>query len=110
MESDGVLKVSSRPKHSRYIYEGKEALKKNPEVAFHAIGESVSNAVRAADSLIALGYATLERFETLSLDEKDFEGRPKRVYKVIIKLSRTSNFDALYQEFEKTKAEKPTSK
>lgn len=104
--AEEVLKISSRPKPNRYIYEGKEALKKGATVSLHAIGESVSNAIRAADSLIQLGYATLERFETLTLDETDFEGKPKKVYKVIIILARTSNFDALYQEFEEQKASK----
>lgn len=101
--ADNVIKVSTRTNPGSYIYEGKERLKSKGSVAFHAIGGSAVNAVKASERLVSLGYGTLTRFETSLLNEKDREGEMREVYKVIIQLARTPDFDTVYEEYEKTR-------
>mmetsp|Transcript_32134 Transcript_32134/g.31884 ORF Transcript_32134/g.31884 Transcript_32134/m.31884 type:complete len:109 (+) Transcript_32134:41-367(+) len=107
MESeDNTIKVSAKSNPGSYIFEGKEKLKSKGSVAFHAIGGSIVNAVRASERLIDLGYATLTKFETSCIDEKDFNGQPRKVYKVVLQLARTPDFDSIYEEFERKRATK----
>ncbi|CAG9333146.1 unnamed protein product [Blepharisma stoltei] len=107
MESEeSIIKVSVRNNPGTYIFEGKEKLKAKGSVSFHAIGGSIVNAVKASDRLVSLGYATLTKFETSCVDEKDFDGKPRKVYKVVLQLARTPEFDNIYEQFEKNKTKK----
>ena len=102
-EQDTTLRVSSRRPHTAYVYEAKEKLKGKGSVELHGLGEAINNTVRSAEMLCSLGYAKLDKFETLTVSEADREGKPVRRAKVIIILSRTPNFFVLYEEFEKNR-------
>lgn len=109
MERDTV-RVSSRRAYTFYVYEVKEKLKVSSQVELHGLGEAITNTVRAAEMLCYLGYTTMDKFETTTVTENTEHDHDKtlRKSKVIIALSKTAEFDHLYQEYEKTRVTKTT--
>lgn len=103
MEGQSEFRISSRLKAVECISKGKEILNRDGRVAFHAIGNSIVNAVKAANRLVELGYADMQKFNTFSIDET-FENQPRKVYKVIIELSKSAEFDRINEAYEKSRA------
>jgi|688.fasta_scaffold761530_2 hypothetical protein len=103
-----TVRVSSRRIYTLYVYEVKEKLKTSSQVELHGLGEAITNTVRAAEMLCSLGYATMEKFITLTVTENTDSDtdRSARKSKVVISLKKTSEFDRLYEEYEKTRATK----
>lgn len=102
-----TVRVSSRRVYTLYVYEVKEKLKTSSQVELHGLGEAITNTVRAAEMLCSLGYATMEKFITLTVTENtENSDRLARKSKVVISLKKTPEFDRLYEEYEKTRATK----
>jgi hypothetical protein len=92
-----IIKVSSKAFHTRYINRAKEVLSDHDTIELHGLGESSVNVVRAADSLVRLGYCTVVSFVTDTVVERT------RTYKAIITLQKTADFDRLKREFEESR-------
>ena len=92
------IRITENETSKRAVYLIKEYLLKNDyvDVVSGPAGSSLS--VRAAESLVRLGYATYEKVKT---DTTLFNGVRKT--KLIIRLRRTNNFQALYDENEEIK-------
>jgi Alba len=105
METNKEVRVGLSKSYTSYVGASKEILKEKGSVELHGLGEATANAVRAAEMLCSLGYATLEKFETLSVSEPDRAGVNRNRNKVIIKLSKASGFDKAYNDF---KISRPT--
>ena len=103
MESNQV-RVSLKKSFTAFVFSAKEVLKQFDTVEIHALGEAATNAVKAADTLVSLGYASFERFDTLTINEADHTDVMRRRFKIIIELKKTPDFDQLYEEFSKKKA------
>ena len=105
MDPELTVKVSSRPSHRTFVYEGKEKLKNRETVELHGLGEAITNTVRAAEMLCSLGYAKLVKFETATVTENSRQDRPTKRSKVIITLARSPDFHAKYEEYEKNRTQ-----
>ena len=102
------VRVSQGKPYTSYVGASKEILKDKGLVELHGLGEATANVVRAAEMLVSLGYATLDKFETLALSETT-EGFTRTRNKVIIKLSKAPTFDKAYNDFSNSKATKNPS-
>ena len=100
--ADYIIKVSLKVNPSRYIFEAKEILSKHGKVEFHAVGGSITNALKTTERLTSFGYTKLESLQTSLLDEAS-EGRSNKAPKVIILLSKTPDFDSINAKFEEEK-------
>lgn len=103
------VRVSQGKPYTSYVGASKEILKEKGKVELHGLGEACANVVRAAEMLCSLGYATLEKFETLSVSENSDSGVNRSRNKVIIKLTKASTFDKAYQDFVSSRATKIVS-
>jgi aromatic ring hydroxylase len=97
MAGKNEVRVSQAKPHTVYVGASKEILKQSGSVELHGLGEASSNVVRAAEMLVSLGYATLDRFETMTLRTRN---------KVVIKLSKASGFDKAYDDFKNSRTTK----
>jgi len=104
MEASSELRVSSKVNQSKCIYLGKQILESKGKLALHAVGYSITNAVKAANRLVELGYAQLEKFNTQTLEENS-TNQSRRAFKVVIELSKSPNFDRINEEFKKSRKE-----
>ena len=100
------VRVSQGKPYTSYVGASKEILKDKGLVELHGLGEASANVVRAAEMLVSLGYATLEKFETLTISEKNNAGQDRSRNKVIIKLSKAQGFNKAYDEFNESKNKK----
>jgi aromatic ring hydroxylase len=100
------VRVSLAKPYTAYVGASKEILKVKGVVELQGLGEATSNVVRAAEMLCSLGYANLEKFETLTISEKNAAGNARNTSKVIIKLSKAANFDKVYADFISTRGPK----
>jgi DNA-binding protein len=100
------VRVGLSKPYTTYVGASKEILKDTGSVELHGLGEAIANAVRAAEMLCSLGYANLERFETLTITEPDRSGVSRNRAKVILKLSKASGFDKAYSDFKNSRATK----
>jgi hypothetical protein len=100
------VRVSQGKPYTSYVGASKEILKEKGTVELHGLGEASSNVVRAAEMLVSLGYATLEKFDTLTISENNTEGISRSRNKVIIKLSKASTFEKAYADFNNSRATK----
>ncbi|OMJ76954.1 hypothetical protein SteCoe_23581 [Stentor coeruleus] len=105
MERNKEVRVGLSKPYTTYVGASKEILKDTNSVELHALGDATANAIRAAEMLCSLGYATLEKFDTLSVSEPDRSGVSRNRTKVIIKLSKAIGFDKAYNDF---KSSRPT--
>ena len=105
MERNTEVRVGLSKPYTSYVGASKEILKDTGNVELHGLGEATANAVRAAEMLCSLGYATLDKFETLSVSEPDRAGISRNRNKVIIKLSKSAGFEKAYNDF---KISRPT--
>ena len=98
-----VIRVSGKVKPGRYIYDAKTVLRKHGEAEFHAVGGSILSALKTADRLVELGYASLEQLQTESIEDTR-EGTSRVVGKLVITLRKTDNFETLDEEYKKQRA------
>lgn len=98
MDNNKELRVGSNRPFRFYIHEAKEILKTTGKVEVHAIGSAIANAAQTAESLVSLGYGELSRFETFTTTQEN-SGIESRRFKAIFTLTKTSNFDTLYEQF-----------
>ena len=106
MEKGNLIRVSQGKPHTVYVGAAKEILKKSDSVELHGLGEAISNVVRASEMLCSLDYATLEKFETLSVSEPDRNNVLRLRNKAVIKLKKGPNFDKAYNDFQSSKTPK----
>ncbi|OMJ86432.1 hypothetical protein SteCoe_12011 [Stentor coeruleus] len=106
MDKKNEVRVSHGKPHTVYVGASKEILKETGSVELHGLGEACSNVVRAAEMLCSLGYAVLDKFETISVSEPDRNQILRVRNKVVIKLLRGENFDKAYNDFKNSKAVK----
>ena len=99
MERNREVRVGLSKPYTSYVGASKEILKEIGNVELHGLGEATANVVRAAEMLCSLGYATLEKFETLSVTEPDRTGVNRNRNKVIIKLNKAPTFDKAYNDY-----------
>ena len=104
MSSDGIIRVSSKSSYSAYVNAVKFSFKTQSRVELHGLGEAIANTVRAAEMLCSLGYATMMKFETMTLADADQSGVQRRRSKAVITLEKAATFDTASAEFEKTRA------
>jgi len=100
------VRVSQGKPYTSYVGVSKEILKEKGQVELHGLGEASANVVRAGEMLVSLGYAELEKFETLTLSDKTESGAPRSRAKVIIKLKKAPTFQKAYDEFNATRGAK----
>ena len=105
MAAEGVIRVSSKAPHAASVSAAKAQLQGRSEVQLHGLGEAITNAIRAADLLISLGYATLRKFETQTLVEPNEAGVPRKHAKVVITLAKAATFNTALEEFEKSRSQ-----
>lgn len=108
MASDGVMRVGANLPHSAYLGKAKQFLKETGSLELHGLGSAIENVVRCSEMLISLQYATLVKFDTLTVKEQDRGGVERGRHKVIVKLAKSSGFDAAYEDFEKKRAARRT--
>lgn len=106
MAGKNEVRVSQAKPHTVYVGASKEILKQSGSVELHGLGEASSNVVRAAEMLVSLGYATLDRFETMTVSEPDRNSILRTRNKVVIKLSKASGFDKAYDDFKNSRTTK----
>ena len=99
MAGKNEVRVSQGKPHTVYVGASKEILKQSGLVELHGLGEASANVVRAAEMLCSLGYATLDRFETMTVSEPDRNSVLRTRNKVVIKLSKAPGFDQAYDSF-----------
>jgi len=104
MSSEGIIRVSARSFHSAYVNAAKVSFKTQSQVELHGLGEAIGNTVRAAEMLCSLGYATLVKFETMTLTDTDQSGIQKKRAKAIVTLAKAPTFDSAAAEFESTRS------
>lgn len=106
MERNKEVRVGLSKSYTSYVGASKEILKDTNTVELHALGDATANAIRAAEMLCSLGYATLEKFDTLSVSEPDRAGVSRNRTKVIIKLTKAAGFDRAYNDFKNSRPTK----
>ena len=99
------IRVSSWGRPFNYIFQAKETLKKHGKAEFHAVGSSIVAALRAADRLNELGYTEVESICTESFEDNR-SGTSKHVAKLRLTLTKSADFERLYEEFEKQRQSK----
>lgn len=104
MAAEGVIRVSSKAQQGTYVSAARSQLKARPEIQLHGLGEAITNTIRAADSIISLGYATLRKLETQTLTEPDEAGVARKRAKVVITLAKAPTFNHALEEFEKSRS------
>lgn len=92
------IKITSEESSKRAMYLIKEFLLNNDYVDIVSGTLGSPSSVRASESLVRLGYVTYEKVKT---DTTLLNG--KRRTKLIIRLRKTDNFKALYDENEEIK-------
>ena len=100
------VRVSHGKPHTVYVGASKEILKDTGSVELHGLGEASSNVIRAAEMLCSLGYANLEKFETMTSSEPDRNGTLRSRNKVVIKLVKSPNFEKAYNDFQNSRTTK----
>jgi Alba len=100
------VRVSQGKPYTSYVGASKEILRTQDYLELHGLGEASSNVIRAAEMLVSLGYATLEKFETLTISEPSASGLARTRAKVIIKLSKASGFEKAYEDFNTSRSTK----
>lgn len=98
------IRVSSIRTPGFYVHQAKEVMKNSGNVDLHGLGNAITIAVRAADSLVSLGYAQVESFTTSIVD--DGSDRTSSKPKVAIRLVKTGEFDSKYEEFKNSRVSK----
>ena len=105
MEPHGEIKVSVKNRFVAYVFQTKEVLKTRETAELHALGNATVSALKTADMLISLGYATLQQFHTQTVQVTNRDGNEGTRPKVVLQLRKTADFDRLYEEFKNKREE-----
>ena len=103
---ESTIKVSSRRAYPSYVGLAKDMFKDKHTIELHGLGEAITNAIRASEMLISLGYATLDKFGTFTSTENDPSGTTRSKPKVVIVLSKGPGYEKACQDFESSKKTK----
>ena len=104
------MRVGANLPHSAYVSKAKQFLKEQGRVELHGLGTAIENVVRCAEMMVSLGYANVDKFETLTVKEQDRGGIERSRFKTVVRLTKAPGFDAAYEDFEKKRAaRKPDS-
>ena len=95
-QSSNELKVSPIDNSKRIMYNAKNLLAKHEEIELVAGTGGSPVAVRAAESLVRLGYVTYESIKTDTI----LSTTGRRRTKLSIKLKKTSDYLKLFEENE----------
>lgn len=95
-QSSNELKVSPIDNSKRVMYNAKILLSKNEEIELVAGTGGSPVAVRAAESLVRLGYVTYESIKTDTI----LSTTGRRRTKLSIKLKKTKDYIKLFEENE----------
>lgn len=101
MEARKELRVSQYNSYKKVIFEAKEYLLSIDSIDITGGTNSSGIAARAVESLVRLGYVTIENVQTLTIVENG-----RRIIKIVITVKKTSNFKKLYDENEEMKKKK----
>ena len=99
-----AIRVSARVSPGTYINDAKARLAAKGLVELSALENGINTAIRTADSLVSLGYAVVNKFETSLLENDDNTGRTRGAAKVYIRLDKASTFDKAFKDFESSRA------
>jgi hypothetical protein len=88
-----------------FMKEAKEGLREKGRIELHGLGDSITNVIRAAEMLTNQGYADLVTFQTSSITS-DRDGVSRTKAKVIIVLSKGSDFEKAFEDFEKSRVKR----
>ena len=105
-QSDNVVRVGVRRNWTFYTFLAKKLFLEHETVEFQALDTAITNAVEAAECLIANGYATMQKMYTDSIDmDRKFGGTIKKA-KIFIHLKKSDDFQKIYEAYEKERAER----
>lgn len=99
------VRVTHSDQPRRVMYTAKEFLISNPKINITAGSNSSGVAARAAESLRRLGYITYEDVKTLTIVEHG-----KKLFKLIITVQKTKDFEKLYNQHEEELKKKEAEK
>lgn len=97
-----VIRVSSKRPTGAYINDSKRVLREKGTLELQALESSIIVAVKVADSLVNLGYAILQRFETQLLEDQD---STRKSAKVVLTLVKAESFDKASEDWESKKSQ-----
>lgn len=81
---------------------------KHTEVTVSGVGMNIFQVIKVTEILTRFKYATVSRIKTHSYQPPMSAGGPmKKAAKVVITLTKSSDFEQLYADFEKSKPEMP---
>ena len=95
------LKVEEFYHFKKVMYLAKELLLSTELLNLVSTTNSSSEATKAAEALVRLGYVTFENIQTLTEVKND-----RRSIRLIITLKKTGDFDKLYKENEEERKKK----
>jgi hypothetical protein len=96
-----IVRIRGDSRQSFIINVGKKVLKEQGVVEYHAVGAACGLAVIGAERLAKFGYATINSIETSQI-----EGNRS---KIIVKLTKTADFERLEKEFADSREARPTN-
>mmetsp|Transcript_28455 Transcript_28455/g.13162 ORF Transcript_28455/g.13162 Transcript_28455/m.13162 type:complete len:94 (-) Transcript_28455:32-313(-) len=79
----------------------KKRLTLHDAIELHGLGDAMSVVLNVTEALTRLGYVSLEKIETLTTEVKTWQGLNAKRAKLVVRLKKTSQFDSLYEEYEK---------
>ena len=95
---DATVRVSGRLTVGSCVNFAKNRLQSAEEVQLHAVGFSILTALKAATRLEELKYVSSSSFSTETVTE---DGKP--LFKVVVRLVKSPEFDRVSEEFAKSK-------
>ena len=99
------LKVENFYHFKKVMYLAKELLLSTELLNLVSTTNSSSEATKAAEALVRLGYVTFENIQTLTEVKNDH-----RAIRLIITLKKTANFKKLYDENQEFKKQKESER
>lgn len=99
-----IIKVGAKGSPYNYIDEVKKNLLASGSTELQALQGGIPNALRAAELLIKLGYAQLNKLETSLVEDGKNNEKFSGTAKVVIKLSKASTFDKASKDYENSRA------
>ena len=106
------IQISSKRDPGFYIFLSKLFLMDFNDIELHALGDAIGIAVKVGELLCRSGYTTMGQIQTTTIapeDEKTEGNRPPirrgKKAKLIVKLTRSSEFPELIKNFKITRGE-----
>ena len=88
-----VVRIRSDRTGSFYINLGKKLLREHGVVEYHGVGTATSLAIISAERLMKYQYGTLDKVETLRMENSNRS-------KVIVRVTKAATFEQAEKEFE----------